>query len=120
MKQTVLILEDDFFISMEMADIVVRHLSAIPIVVTRAHDALKVIANDAREIAFALLDIEVIDGHSYPVAKKLNEMNIPFVFVSGTEPDRLPPDLQDAPFIPKPASTPRLVQLAKSLCSAGS
>ena len=56
--------------------------------------------------ALALLDIEVLDGKSYPVARKLMQNDIPFIFISGNERDSLPQDLKHTPFLSKPASVP--------------
>ena len=66
----------------------------------------------------ALLDIEVRDGKSYPVARKLLESDIPFVFISGNDSRSLPEDFKDVRFLSKPVPPGRLVRLAKALSSA--
>ncbi len=114
MKPTILILEDNFLLSEDLAWGVREELDANPVVAARASDALKLITPDT---AFAFLDVEVLDGTSFPVAERLKEMDIPFVFVSGSRPDQVPENLRKAPFVQKPAASRSLMQLAKSLGS---
>lgn len=114
MKPHVLILEDDFLIAANLEDVVQEDLLAEPISVSTVAEALTIIP----DIEFALLDVEVRDGNSYKVARKLKECEIPFVFVSGNDRLSLPYDLQDAPFLSKPVASGRLVRLAKALSSA--
>ena len=115
MKPRVLILEDNFLLSENLAEIVHHDLEADALQVSHVSEAMTKIPDG---FALALLDIEVLDGKSYPVARKLMQNDIPFIFVSGNDPDSLPKDLRDTPFLSKPASGRRLVQLSKSLSSA--
>ena len=87
-------------------------LLATPIGVSTVAEALEIIPDG---IEFAVLDIEVRDGQSYQVARRLKECEIPFIFVSGNDSGSLPKDLQDAPFLAKPVATGRVVRLAKAL-----
>jgi hypothetical protein len=69
MKPHVLILEDNFFLAEDLADLVRKDLDGDPLVVHHVSDAIEMIPDN---IKLAFLDIEVSDGVSYPVAKKLN------------------------------------------------
>ena len=115
MKSHVLILEDDFLQAANLEVVVQYDLDGDPIGVSTVSEALQIIPDD---IALALLDIEVRDGKSYPVARKLKENNIPFIIVSGNEQASLPNDLKDGPFLAKPVAPGRLVRLARALSSA--
>jgi DNA-binding LytR/AlgR family response regulator len=115
MKPLVLILEDDFLIAANLEDVVQDDLDAEPIGVSTVSEALTIIPGD---IALAFLNIEVRDGKSYAVARKLKEHNIPFIVVSGNEQGALPQDLKEVPFLAKPVTPGRLVRLAKTLSSA--
>lgn len=115
MKPHVLILEDDFLLAANLEEVVQEDLKAAPIGVSTVAEALKIIPDD---IALAFIDIEVRDGKSYPVARKLLKHSIPCIIVSGNEQSSLPDDLKDVPFLPKPVATGRLVRLAKALSSA--
>jgi DNA-binding LytR/AlgR family response regulator len=115
MKPQVLILEDDFLLSEDLANLVRDALDAIPVVATTVSDATDLIDDN---IVFAFLDIDLPDGTSYSVAKKLLESGIPLVFVTGKEREIVPKEFKNIPFVAKPASVDNLVQLAKSLSSA--
>jgi DNA-binding LytR/AlgR family response regulator len=115
MKPNVLILEDNFLLCADIADLVAERLNATPVMASSVAKALKLVPDD---IAFAFLDIDVLDGESYPVAQKLMENEIPLVFVSGKDKHLLPDEFRDVPFVSKPATPRILVQLAKSLSSA--
>ena len=115
MKPSVLILEDNFIISDDIAGLVREKLDASPKTASSVASALEMVPDG---IALAFLDIDVLDGLSYPVARKLKENEIPFIFVSGKNKEMLPEEFRESPFVSKPASNLRLVQLAKSLCGA--
>ena len=83
--------------------------------VHNASDAIEMIPDS---IKLAFLDIEVSDGVSYPVAKKLMQHHIPLIFVSGNEKEDVPREFKCVPFVAKPAAPGRLIQLSKSLSSA--
>jgi DNA-binding LytR/AlgR family response regulator len=112
MKPHVLILEDDFLLA---ANLVQDDLKGEPIGISTVAEALQIIPD---RIALAFLDIEVRDGKSYPVARKLMENNIPCIIVSGNQQSLLPADLRQLPFLSKPVAAGRLVRLAKALSSA--
>ena len=115
MKPHVLILEDDFLMAANLEEVVQDDLRADPIGVSTIKEALAIIPDG---IEFAVLDIEVRDGKSYQVARRLKECDIPFVFLSGTDRGSIPADLTDVPFLSKPIATGRVVRLARALSSA--
>jgi DNA-binding LytR/AlgR family response regulator len=115
MKPRVLILEDNFLLAENLAEIVEQDLKGKPLAVSTVAEALKCISDD---IALAFLDIESLDGKSYPAARKLTQNNIPFIFVSGNERTSLPDDFKDIPFLSRPVPTGRLVRLSKALSNA--
>lgn len=50
----------------------------------------------------ALLDIQLLDGTSYPVARALTAAGVPYVFLSGNEPGDLPAEFAGNPYLRKP------------------
>ena len=108
----VLIVEDNPIIAMDIAEIVETKLKAKSMIVTKVSDGLKV---DPKLVSLALLDIEIQEGTSYPIARKMIANNIPVIFISGNKPDTLPDDLKDVAFLSKPFVAERLVLLANSL-----
>ena len=115
MKPHVLIVEDNFILAAYLQKVVEDNLAAESVTATKVSVAMGIIPDN---IALAFLDIDVLDGKTYPAARKLRSNNIPFVFVSGNESTSLPDDLKDAPLLSKPVETGGLVRLAKALSSA--
>lgn len=114
MRPLVLIVEDNFLLAVQLAEFVEKRLNAKPIIVSKVSEALAVAATS---ISLALLDIEILEGNSFPVARQLLANNVPFIFVSGNSADTLPFDLKHVPFVSKPYVDNALVQLARSMLS---
>jgi DNA-binding response OmpR family regulator len=98
-RMNVLVLEDDPFVSMDIEMIVADILPAEIKVSTSIAEAEEALIED---FDLALLDIDVVDGKSYPIAERLVCQNTPFIFVSGSRPEELPAALRNAPFVRKP------------------
>jgi hypothetical protein len=103
MKPHVLILEDSFIISMDIENLVTENLKATPVLARSVRAALKLLPD---HIAFAFLDINVVDGE------------IPFIFLSGKNKNLLPDAFSQAPFLSKPFDAENLLHLTKSLTGA--
>lgn len=112
MKPHVLIVEDDFLQAANLAEVVQQDLAAQPLAVSTVSEAMKVIPDN---IKLAILDIEVMDGKSYPAARKLLQNDIPVIFVSANAKTSLPDDLKEVPFISKPFVPGNLVRLSRTL-----
>ena len=65
----------------------------------------------------ALLDVDVVGGKSFCVAEALIERQIPFVFVSASEPSDLPRPLQQATFIAKPYDEQALLDSVEDIAA---
>lgn len=100
----VLIVEDDPFIAMDIESAVAEQLGdeAELIVVGSVAEA-KLAA--AKRLSCALLDIDVADGKTFPIADVLRQAGTPFAFVSGSAPHEVPAPLQSVRFLRKPFST---------------
>lgn len=97
----VLILEDSLIIAMEAEDML-RAVGVETIDIAgdldQAMDAVK-----SKSYDFALLDVNLGEAMSFGFARHLNDIGIPFGFVSGYSDTRdFPPDLQDVPLLVKP------------------
>lgn len=115
MKPHVLIVEDDFLQSANLAEVVQQDLDAEPLAVSSVSEALKIIPDN---IELAILDIEVVDGKSYPAARKLMQNDIPIIFISANARASLPDDLKKIPFLSKPFVPGNLVRLSRTLTHA--
>jgi DNA-binding response OmpR family regulator len=98
-RMNVLVLEDDPFVSMDIETIVADVLRADIVVSASVADAEQKLGPG---IDLALLDIDVLDGKSFPIAQRLAELKKPFIFVSASRPEDVPLPLRDAPFVRKP------------------
>jgi DNA-binding response OmpR family regulator len=95
----VMIVEDDPLIALDLQAIVEEAGHEVVSVCASRRDGLAAIGTD---IEFALLDVDLRDGKSFPVAQALRARAIPFAFVSGSHRLELPPELVGTPFIAKP------------------
>jgi DNA-binding response OmpR family regulator len=67
-----------------------------------ASGALALLANECPDAA--VLDVNLADGLSYPVARELTGRAVPYVIVSASDVRDVPEDLRAAPFLAKPTS----------------
>lgn len=103
----VLIVEDDPFIAMDIESAVSEELGddAELIVVESLSQARR--AADL-PLSCALLDVDVVGGKTFAIAASLRAKGTPFVFVSGSAPSEVPPELQDVGFVRKPFAADEL------------
>jgi CheY-like chemotaxis protein len=110
MPGDVLIVEDDPIIALDFEDTILGF--GVKSVRTAANvaRALDMIAERAPD--FALLDVGLVREKSFAVAERLDQLKIPFVFVTGFGADiRLPAAFGDTPRLPKPYSSDALRDL---------
>jgi CheY-like chemotaxis protein len=110
MGRHVLIVEDDEMVADRLATLVREELGCVPLVASSAGDALNLLEG---RCDFGFLDIKVADGDVYPLAARLRAKGVPFVFVSASDPAKVPADLAKAPFLRKPVAPPRLLEIAR-------
>ncbi|KQQ88200.1 hypothetical protein [Aureimonas sp. Leaf324] len=94
----VLILEDEPLIAMDLEDIVVETLQADCVWASSLHDGLQHIREG---VDFALLDFDLGGDNSASIARTLEELKVPFCFVSGSLSD-VPSRFNRIPKIAKP------------------
>lgn len=119
MAISVLIVEDDPFIAMDIESAVVEELGAEAelVVVESVAEANRAAA---QSFSCALLDIDVVGGKTYDVATALQRRGTPFAFVSGSAPHEVPPQLRAARFLRKPFSTREVVAFVLSAAGGAS
>lgn len=103
----ILVLEDDPFIASDLQTILEGEGHEVVGVYTSLDDTYAHIEDD---FDYALLDIDVIGGKSFGVATALAERDIPFAFVSASQPGDVPAPLREAAFIPKPFEEQAILQ----------
>ncbi len=101
LSDTALIVEDNLIIAMA-AEVILLELGARH-VETAASVSQAMQAITRAKPSFALLDINLGGENSIPVARKLVELKVPFIFASGYgERAPVPEELAEAPIIQKP------------------
>ena len=110
MKKSVLIVEDDPIIAQAMARLVEDDLGCSTETAGSVASAMALLDAD---VGFGILDVEVADGVSYPVAEELAHRHIPFIFVSASDPRQVPADLAGAPFFRKPMFPDHFLQVVR-------
>jgi CheY-like chemotaxis protein len=102
-----LLVEDNAVIALE-AQLLLEDAGAIVTTASTVREALDLIAQDQPDLA--ILDVNLVGENSMPVAHKLRELGIEFIFTTGYgEGAALPPELADAPVVAKPCKGPKLL-----------
>ena len=102
-NKTLLVVEDQLIIALDL-EMVLRDQGAANVhVVGTAEDGLRVIASTKFDAA--VLDVNLGSSTSFPVARELLRLGIPFIFATGYGNEiEFPPDLRSAPLVSKPYS----------------
>jgi DNA-binding response OmpR family regulator len=96
----VLVVEDEMLLAMQMEDTLADF--GCDVVGPVAHVAEGVKLAGSESLDGAILDINVAGAEVFPVARKLAERSIPFIFVSGYGSGKLPPEWRSRPTLQKP------------------
>lgn len=108
----VLIVEDDPLIALDFEDTILGLGAKAVRTAGNVAKALDMIAERAPD--FALLDVGLLHEKSFAVAERLEQLGIPFAFVTGYGADvRLPAPFTQRPRLPKPCPTDALESLLK-------
>jgi CheY-like chemotaxis protein len=107
MPDDVLVVEDDPIIALDFEDTISGFgVKTVRAAATVAR-ALKMIEERAPD--FALLDVGLMREKSFAVAERLDELGIPFAFVTGYGAEvKLPAAFKDRPRLPKPCASDAL------------
>lgn len=79
-------------------------------------DALPLV--EAAEFDAAIMNVNLIDGPSYPLAEALQEVGKPFVFVTAFEHSMLPGTFVSVPLLSKPVTTSMLLKRLSEILAA--
>ena len=110
MRKKILIVEDDPLLADALAMLVEDDLACTPMMADSVSGALPLLSD---AVDLALLDVEVRDGVTYPLASRLIGQGVPVLFVSGSDPARVPSDVSRVPFLRKPVPPTQLLSAAR-------
>jgi len=99
--KTVLVVEDDYFIAMELCRNLEEAGAEVVGPIGRVGEALARIARTDR-LDGALLDLNLHGSMSFPIADKLRERDVPFVFATGYDDSVIPENYREVPRCRKP------------------
>jgi DNA-binding response OmpR family regulator len=110
------VVEDDFLIALELAD-TLSDAGAQVVGPTRTLESALVAADDPT-LSAAVLDMRLGANSAAPVARRLAERGIPFLFYTGqAETDPLRAEWPECPIVSKPALLRSLVAQVAALVS---
>ncbi|WP_088693397.1 MULTISPECIES: response regulator [unclassified Rhizobium] len=110
---SILIVEDEFLIATDLAQLLRNEGYDVAGPVPSVGQALMLI--DEGGLAAAVLDIQLNDGNSYPVAEKLASRGIPFLFLTSYVQGDLPQRFKDRPLVSKLADFQVVVAMLEFL-----
>jgi CheY-like chemotaxis protein len=108
-----LVVEDESHVAMLVEDMLADMGCDVVASAARVSEALRLI--EATDIDAAVLDVNVAGEKVFPVAEKLRDRKIPFVFATGYGAEGVREDFRTHPVIPKPFPQS---QLQKALIKA--
>jgi DNA-binding response OmpR family regulator len=111
----VLIVEDEYFIAADLRRVFGREGAEVVGPAANLELGLE-LATQAIDVA--LLDVNLGDALSYPIADALRDRSVPYLFLTGYDGWSLPRDYQEDPRLAKPFTVPAVLALAERLIAA--
>lgn len=115
--RTLLVVEDQLIIALDLEMVLRDHGAANVHVVGTVSEALRIIAST--KLDAAVLDINLGSSTSFPVARELLWLGIPFIFATGYGNEiEFPADLRSAPLVSKPYCEKSIRESLTAACLA--
>ena len=96
----ILVVEDETMLFFLAEDMLTELGCATVLHASRVRDALALLAGERPDVA--MLDVNLAGEQAYPIAEKLAEANVPFVFATGYGSEGIPPSWSSRPVVQKP------------------
>ena len=106
-EHRILIVEDEIAIAMDLVSIILDAGAEVVGLAMSVPEALRLI--ESHEITLAILDVNLGKDDSLPIAQRLDDAGIPFVFHTGNGEKLSPNPWPQAPIIKKPASPQKIM-----------
>ncbi len=114
--RSVLVVEDEYLLAQCLSDLLEEHGAVVLGPAGSVESAFSLLTEGVRPDA-ALLDVNLGGVAIYPVADRLAELDVPFVFTSGYDRSLIPPRHADAPHCAKPFEPAQLMRSLEALVS---
>jgi two-component sensor histidine kinase len=112
-KITALLVEDEPLIAMMMADMLTDF--DFDVLGPFATVAKAISAVDQANVHVALLDVNLAGEMVYPLASRLRELGVPFIFMTGYSSESIESRFMEAPILKKPVDQAQLYQTIKRM-----
>ncbi len=109
----ILIVEDEYFIASDLKKILAAEGAHILGPVGDLVGGLRLAEDEKVDIA--VLDVNLAGSNSYPLADRLAQRKIPYMFLTGYDGWSMPEEYQDAPRISKPFCVTQVIQMIEEL-----
>jgi DNA-binding response OmpR family regulator len=109
----ILIVEDEYLIASDLKRAFIGVEAQVAGPVGQLEDALRIA--EAEALDAAVLDVNLNDTNSYPVADILARRSIPFMFLTGYDAWAVPPDYRSVPRLAKPFPMHRVITMVQEL-----
>lgn len=113
----ILVVEDEYFIASDIKRQLKREGAEIVGPVGNLAAGL-LLAEEALDAA--VLDVNLEEALSYPIADRLGTRDVPYVFLTGYDGWSLPAAYREAPRLAKPFSSGSVVRMVEQLVATGS
>ncbi|EJT00970.1 response regulator [Rhizobium sp. CCGE 510] len=110
-----LVVEDAYLAATSMMTALEDEGAEVAGPVSNVAGAVELVRERALELDGAILDINLRGTMAYPVAEKLTEYQIPFVFVTGYECSSVPEPFKAMPYLNKPCNEQELLTVLAGL-----
>ena len=108
----ILVLEDEYFLALEIEEALEREGA---VVLGPYASMERAMDGSLDQTDGAILNVRVRDGLSYPLARILQERNIPFVFASAQERVNEPAEWHESVWVPKPYEVEQLLTALREI-----
>jgi len=109
----ILLVEDEMLTALDLADAIEEAEGTVVGPARSVVEAVEAIASG--DIDAAILDRTLLDGKATPVAVRLIDMSIPFIFYSGSNPNNLKREFPGITTFQKPTDPYHLIQALSDL-----
>ena len=109
--QRILVLEDDYFVAMDTADLLVERGAEVLGPASSVEEALAILREEEPDLA--VVDLNLGKGPTFEVPARLLALRVPFLFATGYAEATIPGQFDAIPRLEKPFSGPALI---RALC----
>ena len=113
----ILVVEDEFLIACQIEETLSDAGCEVVGPAPHLERAMKIAEDETLD--GAILDVNLRGDKVYPVAVRLRDRGIPFIFATGYTGDYLPECFRKAPLLPKPLNTAMLLKQARASFAPG-